>query len=213
MDQTPRGIAGRYIAGHGSTTRHNIDRLDRHNIDRNLIVIGEVTGVHGVRGYVKIRSFAESSDLFSPGIRFFLSRSSGDLAASGNLAASDNSEKWYNVVSATPHKKGIIALFEGVTRDIAEGLVGKNVCVARDDLPDLETDTYYWEDLIGLKVTDIHSGYLGVIDYVMPTGSNDVFVVKADGSEILVPALEWVVLSVDLDNGQMTVDLPDGLRD
>lgn len=133
-------------------------------------------------------------------------------------------QAWYKIVDATPHKKGIIALFEGLTRDIAETLVGKSVAVSKEDLPELDEDTYYWEDLIGLEVIDINSGYLGEIDRVIPTGSNDVFVVKSrnksgasgkgrQNKEILVPALSSVVLSVDLDKREMTVNLPSGLKE
>ncbi|MBF0412539.1 MAG: 16S rRNA processing protein RimM [Desulfamplus sp.] len=176
-----------------------------------MITIGEITGVHGVKGYVKIRSFAESSDIFATGIPFFLN-------------STDKEGKWYNIISATPHKKGIIILFEGVTRDIAETLVGKSISVSKDALPELEDDTYYWEDLTGLRVVDINWGYLGVIDHIISTGSNDVFVVKSSNTskqigkalqnkEILIPALSWIVLSVDLDNFTMTVDLPEGLKE
>ncbi|MBF0234151.1 MAG: 16S rRNA processing protein RimM [Desulfamplus sp.] len=178
----------------------------QNSVDRRLITIGEITGVHGVKGYLKVRSFADSLDLFSPGIRLF-------LGSSENLDTEVNRGDWYNIVRVTPHKKGVIALFEGVTREIAEGLVGRSIAVDRDDLPELEPDTYYWEDLVGLKVTDIHSGYLGVIGYILPTGSNDVFVVQGSGKEILVPALEWVILNVDIEKGEMTIDLPEGLKD
>lgn len=176
------------------------DNADNEIVDQQIITIGEITGVHGVKGYLKVRSFAESSELFSSGFHFLLSTPSGSKG------------KWYKVVKATPHKKGLIILFEGVTREIAENLIGSNIGIARDNLPELEPDTYYWEDLVGIKVTDIHSGYLGVIDYVMPTGSNDVFVVNGSDGEVLVPALEWVIVSVDLDKREMTVDLPEGLK-
>jgi len=184
LEQTPRCVTG------------------SESVEHQIVIIGEITGVHGVKGYLKIRSFAESSALFSPGLRFFLS----------NSDAPDNQGAWYEIVRVASHKKGIIALFKGVTREIAEDFIGRKVSVSRDDLPELEPDTYYWEDLVGLKVRDIHSGDLGVIDYVIATGSNDVFVVKGSCGEVLVPALAWVVLSVDLDKREMTVDLPEELK-
>lgn len=187
MEQMPKGIAG------------------QNSVKEKRVIIGEITGVHGIKGYLKIRPFTESYDLFSPGIRVFM----GTPDKSG---APDKVGEWYEIVRATPHKKGIIALFQGVTMEIAQTLVGQKIAVAKSLLPELDPDTYYWEDLVGLRVTDIHSGYLGVITYVMPTGSNDVFVVNGKLGEVLIPALSWVVLSVDLDNGEMTVDLPDGLR-
>lgn len=193
--------------------KQSVDSNHESDTNYQMITIGEVTGVHGVRGYVKIRSFAESSAIFSPGISFLL----------GNHPPEKGGE-WYELLNATPHKKGIIALFDGVTREIAETLSGKMVSVSKDFLPELEEDTYYWNDLAGLKVIDVHSGEIGTIDHVIPTGSNDVFVVKVaniskendktrHNKEILIPALSWVVLSVDLSRGEMTVDLPDGLKD
>ncbi|MBF0378656.1 MAG: 16S rRNA processing protein RimM [Desulfamplus sp.] len=188
--------------------------------ESELITIGEIDGVHGIKGYVKIKSFAESSEIFSSGLCFFIGVSRGNFGA------------WYKLIKATSHKKGVIALFEGVNREIAETLVGKSIFILREDLPELESDTYYWQDLVGIKVVDVHLGYLGVIDYIIPTGSNDVFVVKSNDNheqkdnrkgkielnkgknkEILIPALSWVVLSVDLDNREMSVNLPPGLKD
>lgn len=192
-----------------------------------MITIGEITGVHGIKGYVKIRSFADSPNIFTQGIRLFVdSPKKTDNITNDNLKYSNksvNNQKSgvsYKIATATPHKKGIILLFEGVNRDIAETLVGKNISISKDDLPELEDDAYYWEDLIGIEVIDINLGSLGAIDHIIPTGSNDVFVVKtsninkkSERSEILIPALSWVILSVDLNSRRMTVDLPEGLKD
>lgn len=170
------------------------------NSDSQMFTVGEITGVHGIKGYLKIRSFAEATDLFSPGAVFF-------------LGMPGKKKDRFVLIRATSHKKGLIALFEGVTREIAENLVGREIAVERDALPELEPDTYYWEDLIGIRVMDVRRGYIGNIDHVMPTGSNDVFVVKLDEREVLVPALAWIVLAVDLDSGEMSVDMPDELMD
>ncbi|MBF0572634.1 MAG: 16S rRNA processing protein RimM [Desulfamplus sp.] len=188
--------------------------------ESELITIGEINGVHGIKGYVKIKSFAESSDIFASGLFCFIGVSTEDFGA------------WYKLVKSASHKKGVIALFEGVNREIAETLVGKSISIPREKLPELESDTYYWHDLVGVKVTDVNLGYLGVVDHIIPTGSNDVFVVKSndnyeqknnhkgkikfnkeENKEILIPALSWVVLSVDLDNREMSVNLPPGLKD
>ncbi len=182
----------------------DIKREDNKQAD--FITIGEIIGIHGIKGYVKIRSFAESSDIFIAGRSFFLNNKDGEC---------------YKLVKAVPHKKGIIALFDGIDRNIAETLVGKTIAVPKDELPHLEDDTYYWNDLKGLEVVDVKLGYLGVLDHIIPTGSNDVFVVqssnriikngKSQNREILVPALSWIILSVDLNNRTMTVELPEGL--
>ncbi len=193
-------------------------------VTKSLFTIGQISGIHGLKGYLKIRSFAESFDSFAPGKSVLLGVSKRAVqrilqnstfppyACQDVHSMAEEGRQWYEIERVNPHKKGLILMFKGVGRNIAETLVGQQIFILREDLPELEEDTYYWEDLIGLKVMDIESNYLGSIDHVMPTGSNDVFVVKGTEGEILVPALAWVVLSIDLDRREMTVNLPDGLR-
>lgn len=101
---------------------------------------------------------------------------------------------------------------KGVTdRDAAEALVGSQIFIAKAELPGLEPDTNYWFDLIGLDVLTTDEKYLGRIESIIQTGSNDVYVVKNGTTEILIPALESVVLTIDLESGRMQVELPDGL--
>ena len=163
-----------------------------------LFAIGKITGVHGVKGYVKAVSFAESISVFRPGLELMVR----DL---------DGRDAWFEIEKAAPHKTGLLILFSGVDRNVAETLSGRELHVRRADLPELEEDAYYWNDLIGLKVTDASRGDLGRIESVIATGSNDVFVVTGGAREILVPALAWVVKEVDIGAGTMLVDLPEGL--
>jgi 16S rRNA processing protein RimM len=78
-------------------------------------------------------------------------------------------------------------------------------------LPDLEDGSYYWSDLIGLAVQTVDRQPLGTLSSIFRTGSNDVYVVRAGDDETLIPALASVVKAVDLENGTMTVALPEGL--
>ena len=166
----------------------------------DLMVLGKLTSVHGLKGYVKVQSFedSDSDTLFCAG-------------ASVLIRIPHKYEKWHKIIKANAHKKGLLVLLKGINREAAEALVGGELCLKRSDMPELEPGTFYWEDLIGLAVEDVNKGYLGKIDSIIPTGSNDVYVVKDGKSETLVPALPWVVLSVDLTDGKMLVDLPEGL--
>ena len=117
---------------------------------------------------------------------------------------------------AKPHTKGILLALKGVgNREEAEALIGCEILIERARLPELDEGTYYWTDLIGLSVYTIDGDCLGRIDSIIPTGSNDVYVVKnmVDGkeNEVLIPALESVVVEVDLNREIMRVDLPEGL--
>ncbi|MDY0220839.1 MAG: ribosome maturation factor RimM [Desulfobacterium sp.] len=171
-------------------------------MEKSLFTLGVVTGVHGVKGLVRVRSFAESFDTFEAGLEMVVQKAG-------------NKGERHTILKASPHKKGLLIQFAGVDRNIAETLVGAEILVERDRLPEPEADSYFWEDLIGLRVTDKTLGALGTIDSIMETGSNDVFVVKNktvdSDQEFLVPALASVVIEIDLDRGEMVVDLPEGL--
>ena len=70
---------------------------------------------------------------------------------------------------------------------------------------------YYHFQLIGLKVINEDLGFLGNITEILQTGANDVYVIHNNDSELLIPAIKSVVLSVDLPKKEMLVKIPDGL--
>jgi 16S rRNA processing protein RimM len=95
---------------------------------------------------------------------------------------------------------------------------GKNTgrrrpAIEKAKLPALEAGVYYWNDLIGLKVFTTEDQYLGRLESIIETGANDVYVVKGDAREILIPALKSVVHTIDIDAKIMRVELPDGLEE
>jgi 16S rRNA processing protein RimM len=102
-------------------------------------------------------------------------------------------------------------LREITSRDMAAPMVGHEVWVDRNRLPALEAGTFYWCDIIGLKVVTAADDFIGRVVSVMPTGSNDVYVVKNGQDEHLIPALATVVSEIDLDARTMRVELPAGL--
>lgn len=176
-------------------------------IPDGLVQIGSIVGAHGIDGVVKVYSYAESPDRFT---------------AQNHLTVIDSKGRQTRMkpLWARPHKKIVRLALEGITtRDQAEALVGSNVCITKEDLPELEEDAYYWIDLIGLSVYTTAGDYLGRVEEIIPTGANDVYVVKtpADHSaglstdEILVPAIASVVIDIDIENGRMEVALPEGL--
>lgn len=165
--------------------------------------IGQIIGAHGIGGAVKVCSYAESTDRFAPGSRLTL------VDAAGHTI-------FYEVIWAQAHKKVMRLALQGVTtREQAEELVGWGVFMACKDLPPLEADTYYWRDLLGMPVYTVDGEYLGQIEQIIPTGANDVYVVKTPADhpagEILIPAIASVILDVDLDLRSMRVALPEGL--
>jgi 16S rRNA processing protein RimM len=98
-----------------------------------------------------------------------------------------------------------------VTRHQAETLIGSELFIEKEQVPELDDGSYYWYDLIGMDVFTSDAAYLGRLERVIQTGSNDVYVVKNDTDEILIPALASVVIDIDLEHKRMQVDLPEGL--
>ena len=164
-----------------------------------FLIIGKVVGVHGVKGTIRVYSDSESDDAFSAGSILFLTDTRGE-------------KKTYTVKWAKPHARVMLVCLEGIDhRDVAEPLVGCLVSILRESLPDLEEGVYYWFELIGLAVFSETERYIGSLESIIQTGSNDVYVVRDGDAETLVPALASVVIDIDLEAGRMVVALPQGL--
>lgn len=164
-----------------------------------MLLIGKIVGAHGVKGNCKIRSYAESLSVFQPGSTIRLITSSGR-------------EDAYEVNWIKPHSKVDLLSLKGVeTRHQAETLIGSELFIEMEQSPELDDGSYYWYDLIGMDVFTTDGAYLGRLERIIQTGSNDVYVVKKDIDEILIPALASVVHDIDLKNKRMQVELPEGL--
>jgi 16S rRNA processing protein RimM len=167
-----------------------------------LFTIGKVTGVHGLNGNLKVWSFAQSIDTFG----------AGNIVL---LQSEDGRRSEYTILRASAHKKGVLLMLENVdSRDLAEALVGHEILIHRDQLPEPEEDTWYWQDLIGLNVMDETRGHLGKIKEIFPTGANDVLVVAPEkgmekSKEVLIPMHRHFVISVNLDQQTMITRLPE----
>lgn len=170
---------------------------------KDSILIGKIVGVHGVKGNIKVYPYTESLSLFIPGCSIFL----GD---------SMELTKAYILQSAKAHGKVILVSLQGITdRDSVKKLFGSNLYIKKTNLPENEEGSYYWFDLLGLSVFTGGKVFIGRIDSIIPTGSNDVYVVKntdkGNDFEVLIPAIESVVTDIDLKRRTMEVNLPDGL--
>ncbi len=113
-----------------------------------------------------------------------------------------------------PHKDRYLLAIEGLTsRERAEEWRGQEVFLRGGDTEALPEDTYYHWQILGLQVVSERGEALGVLEKVLETGANDVYVVTGPGGEeLLLPAIEEVVREVDLEAGRMVVHLLEGLR-
>lgn len=164
-----------------------------------FLSIGRITKPHGIRGILSVHSYVESLSLFAPDEPILLTHP-------------DGWEKTCEIEWIRPHKRALLLSLKGVeSRGAAEALIGGEFQIERTALPDPEEDTYYWSDLVGLSVFTTDDTYVGRLEAIIPTGSNDVYVVREKTQETLVPALTSVVTSVDIEKGIMRVELPEGL--
>lgn len=167
-------------------------------VSEELIVLGKITSVHGVRGEVKVYSFTDPIDNLLDYCRWTLRR--------------DSETRQVEVSRGRLQGKVLVAKLKGLDdREEARTLAGFDICVPRSELPGLSEGEYYWYQLEGLKVIDQAGQMLGRIDHLLETGSNDVMVVKPfpgslDDRERLLPYTGQCVLSVDLEAGEMRVD-------
>ncbi|TAA47388.1 MULTISPECIES: ribosome maturation factor RimM [Corallincola] len=168
------------------------------------VILGRLGAPYGVKGWLKIHSFTDNAeDIFalSPWIL-------GDQKSGKQLTVS----KWRS------HNNGLIVKFEEIEdRTQAEALVGLEISVLPEQLPDLPEDEFYWRDLIGMQVVTDKGYDLGVVTGLMETGSNDVLQVKANSKdafgkrERLIPFLDGqVIKNVDLVQKRIEVDWEPG---
>jgi 16S rRNA processing protein RimM len=111
------------------------------------------------------------------------------------------------LISFEKRKNGFVIQLEGIT-DVSqvELFKGQDVYVGRQMLPELSNDEFYWDDLIGIKVMDIKGRELGEIVNIIPTGSNDVFVVDKIRQH-MIPWTDDVVKEISVEKNIMTVDI------
>lgn len=167
---------------------------------QQLITLGKISSVYGVKGWVKVYSYTDPMDKI-------LDYSVWNLEKNGTYQE-------VRVDKGRSHGKGMVAHIVGVDdRDTAVLLTGSSICVSRDLLPPLEDGEYYWFQLEGLRVRTQDGQDLGAIHHMMSAGTaNDVMVVRGDDrsldrEERLIPYLpERVVKDVDIEAGIILVD-------
>jgi 16S rRNA processing protein RimM len=169
--------------------------------ESNLLNVGRITTVYGVKGWVKIHSQTEPAEnIFSYHPWFIKTR---------------HGVKSVVLKSWKPHGKGFVAQLSGVDdRSQAESLCPVDIAIEKSTLAELDEGDFYWHQLQGLRVIssyDDKTYNLGIITRIMPTGANDVLVVVGDDqsidqSERLIPyVLEQFVTEVDIDAGTIRV--------
>ena len=111
------------------------------------------------------------------------------------------------VAEGQRHGKTIIVRIDGFDdRDQAASLIGTDIGIPRDELPDTDKGHYYWSDLEGLRVVQRDGTELGKLGYMLETGANDVMVVQGETERLIPFVMDEVILGVDLAKGEIRVD-------
>jgi 16S rRNA processing protein RimM len=170
-------------------------------MEDTLVWVGRVVKTQGIKGQVRLFASGEGeTGAFPKGTVVYLQDPQGTR------------KRQVTVENSRVRHPFTILGFQEIRRiEEAQPWVGCSAFVDRESLADLPADEFYAYQLLGLKVKTDEGASLGVLEEIIPTGSNDVFVVRKEGGEILLPATDEVVLRVDLANKEMTVRLLEGL--
>jgi 16S rRNA processing protein RimM len=167
----------------------------------NLLLMGEVIRPHGLEGLLRIKSYAESEESFLGAEMVFLQKGSAE-------------PREYAVTSVRPHKNVHLLKLRGVdSLEEAEELKGAKILIGKDTLNSKGRNEYFWYELIGLEVYLSRGEYVGKIKHILPTGSNDIYVVQEGNKEVLIPAIHDVIQEIDLTKKRMIISNVEGLLD
>jgi len=169
--------------------------------DSRRVVIGRITGVYGIKGWLKVHSFTEPRENL-------LGYKTCEIGRDGQW-------KSLSIAEGRVHGKGLVVRLQGIDdRDLAASYVSAEIAVFAAAMPKLPQGEYYWHQLEGLQVFTGFNGekqLLGKVHHLFETGANDVLVVQAcegsiDQQERLLPYVKQFVRDVNLDAGEMLVD-------
>lgn len=159
------------------------------------ILLGAVIGAHGLKGEVKVKSFAETPDR---------------LGAYGPLHGRDGRIFTIETLRAIDEASAVLR-FEGVdNREAAQALKGLELYVARAALPETEAEEFYHADLVGLRAEDEAGRLIGHVRGIHNFGAGDVLdIEKPDGSDVLLPFAREFVPIIDIGSGRVVIAVPE----
>ena len=164
------------------------------------ISVGRVTKTHGLKGELKF--YPSMEDAWFADVKHV------------RLSSKDpvHSFTEYHIESIRGKDIPFIIKFKKIDSiEAAEGLIGQALYILRDQFPDLPNDEYYWFQIQGLRVYDEDGHYYGNIEEIIRTGSNDVYVVRGDEKELLLPMIDSVVKTVDINANKLIFHPVEGL--
>ena len=166
---------------------------------QKFLEVGQVVGTHGIAGEMRVQPWCDSPDFLTKFKTLYLDK---------------NGENSVKVQSVRVHKNIALLKLPDVTSiEQAEKMRGKVLFIKREDAK-LSKDNWFVQELLDCEVFDADSGEkLGILCDVSKTGANDVWHIKNNGREYLVPSIKDVVVSVDVEIGKIEIRPIKGIFD
>ena len=160
-----------------------------------FVAIGKFRRPHGVRGEIVMEILTQFPERIIPGLSVYVGKRYVEHQVTKVRAI---------------HEALLISLKGYADRDLAGEFRNQYVYMRIEDLPELPEEEFYLFELVGLRVTTEAGVEVGIVEEVMETKANDVYVIrKDDGSELLLPAIESVILDINFDDEVIVVVLPE----
>ncbi len=162
--------------------------------------IGQISNTHGLKGEVKVRAFTNN-------INDFENYKNVLIDFNGNL-------KEYEIENIRYQQDIVLVKFKDVDDiDVSEKLKGHLIKIPRASAKKIAKDEYFIVDLIGLNVYQ-NKELIGVLDDIFEAGASDVYVIKRkDKKDLLLPSISSVIKNIDIEKGEIEVEIPRGLED
>ena len=163
--------------------------------DDKKIYLGKITGVHGIKGWLKIQSFSSPPENI--------------LNYPLWIISNRGQEGFYSVEQGRKHSNKIIVKLEKIDdRTKAKSLINSKIKIRRSELPKLSNESHYWSDLEGLSVLNSEEKLIGIVDSLIETGANDVMVVNTTKDKrILIPfVMHEIIKEVSIELNYVKVD-------
>ncbi|MDH3945007.1 MAG: ribosome maturation factor RimM [Anaerolineae bacterium] len=163
-----------------------------------FLAVGRLQRPHGLKGEIQMGLMTDFPERLQPGVKVFVGEEHVEM----------------DIETRREHTRGLLIRFGGhKTREDVDGLRNRMVYVRADDRPKLPEGEYYQHEIVGLTVMSEEGEKLGVLSDILETGANNVYIVRdEDDNELLLPAIDEVILEIDLKKRTMKVHLLDGLR-
>jgi len=166
----------------------------------DYLIVGKIVNTHALQGEVRVISQSDfKEERFRKGSQLFIDFN-GELVP-------------VRVKTHRVNKNFDLVKFDGLNHiNDVEKYKGCELLVSSENLSELENNEFYFHEIIGCEVCTADGKLFGVVDDILQTGANDVWVIKRDGEkDVLIPYIDDVVKSIDIENKKVEIELLEGL--